>query len=124
MDDEEEVDGSEQTTGTYAVELVEDGRTTGTVAVAADETILEATARSDTDVRYGCREGRCVSCTGRLLEGAVDYAVEPHALDDDQRDRGFVLLCIAHPRDDCRVEVGRRVLEDAFPRLWPPEGGF
>lgn len=121
---DEHGDGDEQPAGTYAVELVEDGRTTGTVAVAADETILEATARSDTDLRYGCREGRCVSCTGRLLEGAVDYAVEPRALDDDKRDRGFVLLCIAHPREDCRVEVGRRVLADAFPQLWRTESGL
>ena len=104
------------------VEFVHDDGETDVVAVGPDETLLEATDDTPIGLRYGCREGRCVSCTGRLLDGEVSYVAEPHALDADQRADGFVLLCVAVPESDCRVAVGRSVLADAFPGLWKNVG--
>lgn len=102
----------------HVVTVVRDDGHTSSVRVGPDETVLEATDDTDVDLRYGCREGRCVSCTARLLDGEVAYLTEPEALDERQREAGFVLLCVARPVSDCRIAVGRSVLADAFPTLW------
>lgn len=110
--------------GGHRVSLVRDGRDVGTVHVGPDESILEAAADLDLGMAYGCRDGSCVRCIGRLESGSVDYRREPTALTDEQRESEFVLLCIARPETACRVEIGRGVLEAAFPQLWRPESGF
>jgi ferredoxin len=101
-----------------AITVVRDDGPVATVQAAPGETVLEATDGTGIDLRHGCREGKCVSCTARLLEGELDYEKAPRALDERQREEGFVLLCIARPVTDCRIEVGRGVLADAFPELW------
>jgi ferredoxin len=106
----------------YDVTIVRDDESTATVPVGSGETILDAAEAAAVDLRYGCREGRCSSCTGFLIEGSVEYVREPQALGDDHREDGFVLLCSAQPRADCRVRVGRTVLSAAFPSLWPGDG--
>ncbi|MDG5775589.1 2Fe-2S iron-sulfur cluster-binding protein [Haloarculaceae archaeon H-GB2-1] len=107
--------------GQFTVELVREDGSSDVLEVAADETILSATDPTDIDLRYGCREGRCVSCTGLLLEGEIEYTTDPAALNDAQREDGFVLLCISRPASDCSVRVGKSVLGAAFPNLWQTE---
>lgn len=104
-----------------SVELVGDDGDVSSITVEPGETILEATDDTAIDLRHGCREGKCVSCTARLLDGEIAYERAPQALDEDKREDGFVLLCIARPVSDCRIEVGRSVLADAFPGLWRSE---
>lgn len=112
------------TPGSCRVTFLRDGRSLGTVTVAEDQDILEAADLPDLGMAYGCRDGSCVRCIGRLAAGRVRYSHPPTALSEAQREEGFVLLCVAQPETDCRVEVGRSVLEEAFPQLWRPEGGF
>jgi len=113
---------SEETGGSVGnertVTLVGDDEAVSRVTVEPGQTILEATDDTSIDLRHGCREGKCVSCTARLVDGEITYERDPRALDEDKREDGFVLLCIAHPVSDCRIEVGRSVLADAFPGLW------
>lgn len=106
----------------YRVQFVRDDGTVDAVETDGDQSLLEIADRNAIDMRYGCREGRCVSCTGRLLAGEVSYRTEPHALTDRLRQSGFVLLCVATPDEDCRIEIGQRVLAAAFPGLWSSEG--
>ena len=40
---------------------------------AADETVLEAAMTADLLLPYGCRNGACGTCKGRILAGDVDY---------------------------------------------------
>jgi ferredoxin len=88
-----------------------DGRTRD-LAVAADETVLEAAEDAGIALPFGCLTGACATCTGRLLSGApdagaaFDYRRPPRALKDRHREAGYVLLCVATPRTDCRVAVG------------------
>ncbi|MFB6183494.1 MAG: 2Fe-2S iron-sulfur cluster-binding protein [Haloarculaceae archaeon] len=108
---------------THTVTLVdEDGSREG-LEIEEGQTILQATDEAGVDLRYGCREGKCVSCTGLLIDGEVEYVRTPAALNDRQRREGFVLLCICTPRTDCKVEVGKHVLAEAFPTLWRQESG-
>jgi ferredoxin len=106
------------------VTLIQDDRRVGRFDAGPDQSVLAATDAAALDMEYGCRDGSCVRCIARLLDGEVRYQLEPSALTEEQRDAGFVLLCIAEPVSDCRFEIGRRVLEDAFPQLWPRESGF
>ena len=39
------------------------------------ESVLDAALRQGLALPYGCRNGACRSCKGRILEGDVDY---PH----------------------------------------------
>ena len=43
--------------------------------VEEGESVLSAALRQDLVLPYGCRNGACGSCKGRILEGRVDYGV-------------------------------------------------
>ncbi|WP_423750581.1 2Fe-2S iron-sulfur cluster-binding protein [Salinirarus marinus] len=86
--------------------------------VAADETILVAAERDGVSLPFGCRYGACGTCTGRLLDGRLAHAEPPRALKDRHLDAGYVLLCVAEPRSDCRIEVGASVQADLVSNPW------
>ena len=71
-----------------------------------DETVLAAAMRSGIGLAYGCRNGACGSCKGRVVEGRVRH--DPHqasALSADEEARGFALFCSAHPESDLVIEA-------------------
>ena len=75
-------------------------------ACAADETVLAAAMRADLMLPYGCRNGACGTCKGKVLAGDVDYG--PHqaaTLTDDEKRAGLVLFCCAKPKSDLEIEV-------------------
>ena len=74
--------------------------------VKSGESVLEAALRQGVALPYGCRNGACRSCRGRIVEGAVHYPDgPPKAQQPSDRDDGFVLLCAAHLRAGARIEV-------------------
>jgi CDP-4-dehydro-6-deoxyglucose reductase len=73
--------------------------------VAAGETVLEAALREGFVIAYGCRNGACGTCRGRLLAGEVDYGkYQEHALPETDRRSGFALFCQARPLSDLVIE--------------------
>jgi CDP-4-dehydro-6-deoxyglucose reductase len=85
-----------------------------------NETVLAAAMRADLMLPYGCRNGACGSCKGRILAGNVDYG--PHqasTLTEDEKRTGLVLICCARPRGDLVIEVRevRRAGDVAIKRL-------
>lgn len=96
-----------------------------TLEVAEDETILDAAERAGHTLPVGCREGRCITCAARLLRGEVAQDERATALRPEQEERGYVLLCVARPRSEVVVEVGRESQRELFtnPFLAPPSGG-
>ena len=57
--------------------------------VEAGEAILAAALRQHFVLPYGCRNGACGSCKGRLLEGSIDYGVyQKKALPDAEKAQG------------------------------------
>jgi CDP-4-dehydro-6-deoxyglucose reductase len=69
------------------------------------ETILESALREGFVIAYGCRNGACGTCKGRVLEGEVDYGIyQEHALPDEEKRRGHALFCQARPRGDLVIE--------------------
>ncbi|MGQ0525656.1 MAG: CDP-6-deoxy-delta-3,4-glucoseen reductase [Betaproteobacteria bacterium] len=73
--------------------------------VEDDETILESALRDGHVIAYGCRNGACGTCKGRILHGAVDYGTyQEQALSAEDRGRGYALFCQARPLSDLVVE--------------------
>ncbi|HWR77648.1 MAG TPA: CDP-6-deoxy-delta-3,4-glucoseen reductase [Thiobacillus sp.] len=74
--------------------------------VESDETILEAALREGFSLPYGCRNGACGSCKGRVLSGQLDYGVyQPNALKDAEKAQGRALFCRARPLSDLTIEA-------------------
>ena len=61
---------------------------------------------ADLILPYGCRNGACGSCKGRILEGSVDYgAHQASTLTDAEKAQGLALFCVAKPLTDLVLEV-------------------
>ena len=74
--------------------------------VPEGETVLAAALNAGFHLPYGCRNGACGSCKGKLLGGEIDYGRYQHtALSDDERAAGYALFCVAKPHSDLVIEV-------------------
>jgi CDP-4-dehydro-6-deoxyglucose reductase, E3 len=74
--------------------------------VAEGESVLTAAMRQDLVLPYGCRNGACGTCKGKILEGEVDYGVyQKKALTEDEKAQGKALFCQARPLTDLVIEA-------------------
>jgi CDP-4-dehydro-6-deoxyglucose reductase len=70
------------------------------------ESVIEAAMRNGITLPYGCRNGACGSCKGKLLEGQVDYGqYAAHILPEYEKKAGFALFCQAKPLSDIVIEA-------------------
>ncbi len=90
-------------------------------SVSADESILAAALRQGLTLPYGCRDGVCGSCRGRVLSGEVAHGNASTAvLGESDRLAGFALLCCATARTDLCIETPEvRALADIPVRTLP-----
>jgi len=82
-------------------------RNTGHLFQAQDgESVLQAALNAGLVLPYGCRDGACGSCKGRLIEGAIDYGrYSEKALTAAERGQGQALFCQAKPLTDIVIEA-------------------
>jgi CDP-4-dehydro-6-deoxyglucose reductase len=74
--------------------------------VQSGETVLEAALRQDFVLPYGCRNGACGACKGKVLQGSVDYGHhQDSTLNEDDKKQGLALFCTAKPLTDLVLEV-------------------
>lgn len=93
----------------YKVTLQPSGRD---YQVEKDESVLDAALRNGIALPYGCRNGTCSSCKGKIVEGGVDYPDGwPKALSKPEAEAGWALLCRAIPAGD--LTVGAREISIA-----------
>jgi CDP-4-dehydro-6-deoxyglucose reductase len=77
-----------------------------TFEVEPGEAILAAALRQGFVLPYGCRNGACGSCKGRILEGRVDYGTyQEKALPEKEKADGKALFCQARPLSDLVLEA-------------------
>jgi CDP-4-dehydro-6-deoxyglucose reductase len=70
------------------------------------ETVLAAAMRADLMLPYGCRNGACGTCKGKILAGDVDYGEhQKSTLTEDEKRIGYALFCVAKPLTDVTIEV-------------------
>ncbi|MFC3456652.1 MULTISPECIES: CDP-6-deoxy-delta-3,4-glucoseen reductase [Massilia] len=75
-------------------------------ACESDETVLAAAIRAGVGLPYGCKNGACGSCKGKVVDGLVSH--KPHqqrALSEQEKLQGFSLFCCAVPEGDVVIEA-------------------
>jgi CDP-4-dehydro-6-deoxyglucose reductase len=76
-----------------------------TYNVPEGKTVLQAALDAGFVLPYGCRDGACGSCKGKLVEGSVDYGkYQGNALTEQDKRMGFALFCCAKPLSDLTIE--------------------
>ncbi|PKO88817.1 MAG: CDP-6-deoxy-delta-3,4-glucoseen reductase [Betaproteobacteria bacterium HGW-Betaproteobacteria-12] len=74
-------------------------------AAEADESLLDAALRHGLTLPYGCKDGACGACKGKVLEGRVDHGrAQPHSLKDEEKAAGLTLYCCAKAQSDLVIE--------------------
>jgi CDP-4-dehydro-6-deoxyglucose reductase len=74
--------------------------------VEEGESVLSAALRQNLVLPYGCRNGACGSCKGRIVEGRVDYGVyQRKALTEEEKAQGKALFCQAKPLTELVIEA-------------------
>jgi CDP-4-dehydro-6-deoxyglucose reductase, E3 len=68
--------------------------------------LLQAGLGSGVALPYSCRSGVCSACRGQIRRGEVDYGlVNPRYLSEEDKARGYVLMCSARPLSDLVVAI-------------------
>ena len=69
------------------------------------ETLLDAALRQGLTLPYGCKDGACGACKGKVVSGSVEHGkAQPHALKDDEKAAGLALYCCASAQSDLVIE--------------------
>ncbi len=80
-----------------------------TFTAGEEETVLAGALREGYVLPYGCRNGACGTCKGKIIEGTVDYGnPQPAALAEFEKAAGYALFCQATPTSDLVIE-GREI---------------
>lgn len=73
--------------------------------VRPSQTVLEAAIEAGINLPYGCRNGACGACKGKVISGKVmhdDYQCS--AMTDAELSAGQALFCCARPLEDLVIE--------------------
>jgi len=83
--------------------------------------VLEAAIEAGINLPYGCRNGACGACKGKVLTGKVmhdDY--QGSALTDAEQAAGMALFCCARPLEDLVIECRQiDMVQGIKPRILP-----
>lgn len=80
------------------------------------ETVLAAAIRAGVGLPYGCKNGACGSCKGKVLEGAVSHGKhQEKALTPAEEEQGLSLFCCATPQSDLVIEAREVLGAGEFP---------
>jgi ring-1,2-phenylacetyl-CoA epoxidase subunit PaaE len=74
------------------------------LAVEPGRTLLETLEGAEIRVPWSCRVGDCGTCQARLVSGRVRMSCTDGLLPEDEA-AGQILLCVARPEQDVRVEL-------------------
>lgn len=80
------------------------------------ETILSAALHAGVGLPYGCKNGACGSCKGKVLSGQVTHSKhQQKALSETEEAQGMSLFCCAKPNSDITIEAREILGSDEFP---------
>ena len=78
-----------------------------------DQDIISAAKMDEIDLPSSCCSGVCTDCESLILEGSVDQK-DAMGLNDDLREKGFALFCVAYPKSDLNILIGKEVKDDLY----------
>lgn len=67
----------------------------------ANSSLLESLEAAGLDLHFHCRQGFCGACRTTLVEGAVEYKIDPLAFIDDDE----ILPCCCYPTTNIKVKI-------------------
>ena len=74
-------------------------------AAGEGATILQSALDAGFTLPYGCRDGACGSCKGKVLSGKIDYGrAQDAVLSAQDKAAGLALFCCARPLTDLVIE--------------------
>ncbi|MFZ6815644.1 CDP-6-deoxy-delta-3,4-glucoseen reductase [Undibacterium sp. Rencai35W] len=80
------------------------------------ETVLAAALRSGIGLPYGCKNGACGSCKGKVIAGSVTHGNhQQRALSDEEQAQGGALFCCARPDADITIEAREIAASGDYP---------
>ena len=80
------------------------------------DTVLAAAIRAGVGLPYGCKNGACGTCKGKLLSGTVIHGSHQlKALSGAEEDAGLALFCCARPQSPLTIEVREVLAMGDFP---------
>ena len=69
------------------------------------ETVLQAALREGFPLPYGCRNGACGTCKGKIIQGTVNFGSHNEdTLTEVEKQAGMALFCCALPLSDLVIE--------------------
>ncbi len=87
----------------YVVTVLPSGKQ---FSVQTDETILAAGLRQNVIMPYGCKNGACGSCKGKVVDGQIAQgAHQLGALTEFEKSSGGALFCCSKPLSDVTIEA-------------------
>ena len=63
----------------------------------------KAALTAGVDLPHDCKMGVCMTCPARVTAGTVDQSAG--MLDDEVQEKGYALMCVATPLEDCAIRV-------------------
>ncbi len=91
-------------TQTYNVEIIHQG-STHTIQVPEDQKILRAAYAAGIELPSSCNAGVCTTCAAQIVnDGKVDQT-DGMGVGTELQKEGYVLLCVAYPRSDLKIET-------------------
>ncbi len=85
-------------------------------ACGADETVLGAAIRAGIGLPYGCKNGACGSCKGKVVSGSVTHSAhQQRALTEDEKAQGMALFCCASTAADLVIDVREVAGSEDYP---------
>lgn len=90
-------------------------------SVAPHETVLGAALEAGFNLPYGCRNGACGACKGKIIEGEVEHGeYQPGTLTEAEKEVGQALFCCAKPLTDLVIECREVSTNNGIrPRIMP-----
>ena len=69
------------------------------------ETVLQAALREGFPLPYGCRNGACGTCKGKIIQGKVDFGRHnDDTLTEIEKQKGMALFCCTLPLSELVIE--------------------
>ena len=78
-----------------------------------DKDVILGATINGIDLSSSCCSEVYTDCASIILEGSVDQE-DALGLNDDLREKGFALLCVAYPKSDLNIVVGKEVEDDLY----------
>jgi len=89
--------------------------------VKPSETILEGAISAGITMPYGCQDGACSSCKGKVISG--NFFLDVHqssALTESEKKQGYTLFCKTMAQEDLVIETNLPHLNDNVPSKITP----